>query len=105
MLTDIWLTSVKCYIASVEDPFHRYIELMTRYSIYRNYVISVEENLSFVFEQYNELYCEVFGGGKPMYRFWRPAMTKWMLKFEQYHAECSSVYYYCLTKLRTKSAL
>lgn len=34
-----------------------------------------------MFEQYSELYEEVLGGGKPRYRFWRPAMTKWMVKF------------------------
>lgn len=104
-LTDVWLTSIKAYISSLEDPFHKYVELITRYSIYRNYVISIEENLSFAFEMYNELYSEVFGGGKPMYRFWRPAMAKWTVKFEPYHTECSMIYYYCLTKLRMSSSI
>jgi hypothetical protein len=41
-LTDLWLTAIKIYISAIEDPFHRYIELITRYSIYRNYIISIE---------------------------------------------------------------
>ena len=55
-LTDILLTSLQNYLVSLDDPFHRFVELITRYSIYRNYVIEVEENLAFLFEEYDGLY-------------------------------------------------
>lgn len=38
-LTDVLLTSLQTYLESLQDPFHRFVELITRYSIYRNYVI------------------------------------------------------------------
>jgi len=32
-------------------------------------------------------------------------MTKWILKFKEFHPECNAVYYSCLSKMRVNFAL
>lgn len=105
LLTDLWINSINQYISSLTDSFHRLVEFITRFNIFRNFVIGIQENLGFAFQQYDELYEDVFGSGKPKYRFWRSAMGKWILKFHQFHQELHAVYFSTLTKRRMDTAL
>lgn len=65
----------------------------------------IEENVGFLFSHYNELYSEVYIHNKPNYNFWRPALTKWLIKMEEMHEECNQVYHYSFTKLRMDNLL
>jgi hypothetical protein len=104
-LSDIWLHSTKLYIETLTDSFHRYVEFLTRYSIYRNWVLMVQENLGFMFELYGEIYDDVYNDTTAKYYFWRGAMTKWLITMQHLHPSCNAVFMYSLTKQRTKSLL
>jgi hypothetical protein len=63
----------------------------------------MQDNLSFVFKMYNNIYKETIEEGgvdKPNYRFWRAALSKWFLHMNELHKDSEEVYMFCLTKLR-----
>jgi hypothetical protein len=41
-LTDIMVEATHTFISLISDPLHRLIELLLRYSIFRNFVLAVE---------------------------------------------------------------
>ena len=51
---------------------------------------------------YENIYKETIDDGvsTPIYKCWRPALSKWYLQMNQLHKESEQVYMYCLTKLQ-----
>lgn len=103
-LTDVMVESTHTFISLIPDPLHRLVELLLRYSIFRNYVLAVEDYLAFAFRTYENIYHDSIEQDpkKPQYKFWRPALTKWFLRMEHLHGEGTEVYLHCLTKLRDR---
>ena len=68
------------------------MELTIRYLQFQNTVISVQENLGFVFDTYNELYEELYGPQPTNFTYHSCAMDKWKIKMSGFHQVTHQVY-------------
>lgn len=41
-VTDIWIEAIFSIVNAIEDPFYKLVEMMSRYAVFRSYVIELE---------------------------------------------------------------
>ena len=41
-MTDVWINSIFSLINLIDDPFYKFTEIMSRYSVFRSYVMELE---------------------------------------------------------------
>lgn len=69
------------------------LELTVRYTQFINTVMSVEENLGFIFKNYGAIYDEI--GVKPAttrMSYHKPALTMWLSKMQKFHSKTNQSY-------------
>jgi hypothetical protein len=40
--TDIWIEAIFSIVNAIEDPFYKLVEMMSRYAVFRSFVIELE---------------------------------------------------------------
>jgi hypothetical protein len=89
---ELHLDFTRQYLRSIGNPFELLVQLTLRYTQFVNTVLAVEENLGFVFENYGELYTEIFGQRDTKFCFWRPTFVMWMDKMNEFHDTTNTIY-------------
>ncbi len=77
-------------------------EYLLRYSLFRAYVLSIQEELGSVFQRYGLIYQDLFrkSTAEPQFNFWRVALKKWYIKMRQLMPSFDSTYCHFITKMR-----
>lgn len=54
-LTELYLSNIQEYLQGIEDPFHLFVEFISKYTAFQNTVIGFEESFGIIFETYGEI--------------------------------------------------
>ena len=55
-------------------------------------VVSIEENLDFLFKNYEEMYHELFAGTRNSFSYWKPVFMKWTEKMSRFHTKTNPIF-------------